>query len=162
MALTGKDIRNIRLFLKMNKNNFAEKAGLKGSYARGSVYRWERDLLHPSATTVSNIRKLFFSSKLVSAMQIVAYAMAEIKDIPKKIDLTFYADEEAYRYFHGDDAPPFWLFQETNREVVELIKKLGIAVSLLEISKTIYEKWLQNREIEDNPQNRTMFIGNDG
>ena len=92
-------------------------------------------------------------------MQIVAYAMAEIKDIPKKIDLTFYADEEAYRYFHGDDAPTFWLFPETNREVVELIKKLGIAVSLLEITKPLYEKWLQNQELEDSPQNRTAFVG---
>ena len=159
MKLTGNDIKNIRSFLKMHAKDFAKKAGLKGERAQGSVYRWERDLLNPSATTVSNIRKLFFSSKLVSAMQIVAYAMAEIKDIPKKIDLTFYADEEAYRYFHGDDASPFWLFQETNREVVELIKKLGIAVSLLEITKPLYEKWLQNQELEDSPQNRTAFVG---
>lgn len=160
MELTGKDIRNIRLLVKMESKDFARKAGLKGSYAQGSVYRWEHDLLKPSAASLASIKRMFYSKKLSSVMQVLSDAIAEIDDIPGKIDLVFYPDEDTYQYFHGEKALPFSLYQETNKKIINVLKKLGVSVSLEEINKLIYTKWIENKGLEDNQQSRTLFITN--
>jgi len=144
----------------MHAKDFGKKAGLSGSHAAISVYRWERGKLKLSNKTLAGIKKLFFSKRLISVMEILGNAIAEIEDVPEKLDLTFYPNEDTYKYFHGDEAPPFLLYQETNQKIINILQKLGVSVSLLEVNKLIYTRWLENRELKDNQETRTMFISN--
>ena len=144
----------------MNKIDFAKKAELRGASARGSVYRWEREILNPSPRALFNIKKMFYSKKLSSVMQVLSDKMAEIDDIPEKIDLVFYPDEDTYQYFYGEKALSFSLYEETNKKIINLLRKLGVSVSLEEMNKSIYTKWIENKGLEDNQQSRTLFVSN--
>ena len=162
MKLTGQNVKNIRKYLKMSAKDFAKKAGLLGKYGAVSVYRWERGTVTGLNKLLPNIKKMVFANRLTSVMYILTNIMGEIEGIPEKIDFIIYPDEGIYNYFNGAEALPFILYQETNNKVIDLIKKLGIAVSFFEVTKETYTRWLENRKLPDTRENRVMFIGNYG
>lgn len=162
MKLTGRNVKNIRKYLKMSAKDFAKKAGLLGKYGAVSVYRWESGTVTGPDKLLPNIKKMIFGKRLASVMNVLTNIMAEIEVIPEKIDFIVYPNEAIYQYFNGEEALPFVLYQEANNKIIDLIKNLGIVASLFEINQEIYLRWLQNRNLPDTKENRVVFVENYG
>lgn len=145
----------------MTAKDFAKKAGLS-KHGAVSIYRWESGTVTGPDKLWPNIKKMIFGKRLASVMNVLTNIMADIERIPEKIDFIVYPTEAIYQYFNGEEALPFVLYQEANNKIIDLIKNLGIAVSLFEINPEIYLRWLQNRSLQDTKKNRLLFVENYG
>lgn len=144
--------------MKMRSSDFAEKVGLKGKNAEVTVYRWEHDFIKPAELIKDNILHLFITYQAEEVMKKLGRILLKAQDFVSTIHLISYPDAESYHYFGGPDRPPFWLYQQSEREIAKILPKIAIEVNRTEVTPKLYQAWLQEKGLEDSGDNKALFI----